>query len=277
MSLRGAVRRTLPAPITRHLHRWLVQRRVKAYVPRIVTRSYAGEDLRVSLQDPLAEGWYDHDWGQQAEIDLLRSGRLKPGARVFDLGAHQAVVALLLARIVGDTGEVIAVEPVRHNVRVAEENVRLNRTTNLRLLHAAAADRPGRLHFSESLNGSVGGGGRSGKVLVDALSVDGLADRFGTPDVVFIDVEGYEMKVLVGARRTIERRSTDFFVEIHDAETLAQVGATAEQVVEAFAANGYRCRAASATDEGIEGEWREINDGSWLAGRRGFLVATVAE
>jgi FkbM family methyltransferase len=111
-----------------------------------------GEELRVSLQDPLAQGWYDHDWGDQAEIDALRRGRLRPGARVFDLGAHQGIVALVLARIVGEAGEVVAVEAERHNVRVAEENVRLNNATNMRIVHAAAADAPGRLLFSESLN-----------------------------------------------------------------------------------------------------------------------------
>lgn len=275
--LRDAARRSLPATIRRSLHRWVVQRSIKAYVPRTVTRCYAGEELRVSLQDPLAEGWYDHDWGQQAEIDMLCRGRLRAGARVFDLGAHQAIVALVLSRIVGGAGEVVAVEAERHNVRVAEENVRLNHATNLRVLHAAAADQPGRLFFSESLNGSVTPGGRSGKVEVDAVTVDGLADRFGAPDVVFIDVEGYEARVLAGARRTLEQRSTDFFVEIHDAESLAQVGATANQVVSAFEAKGYLCRAAPATDDGVKGDWREISDGSSLGGRRCFLIATVAE
>ncbi len=59
----------------------------------------------------MAEGWYDHDWVDvMNEITLLRKSRLKVGARVFDIGAHQAVVALLLSRTVGPTGEVIAVE-----------------------------------------------------------------------------------------------------------------------------------------------------------------------
>lgn len=272
---REAARRLLPSPVRHTLHRWLVQRKIKMYVPRVVKRSYAGQELHVSLRDPLAEGWYDHDWGEQPEIDLLCRGRLTIGARVFDLGAHQAVVALILSRIVGQTGHVVAVEAERHNVDVARENVRLNDAHNVTVVHAAAADEPGRLYFAESLNGSVTLGGQRGTVAVDAVTVDGLADQFGTPDVVFIDVEGYEANVLAGATRTLQCRATDFFVEVHDLETLARAGSNADEVVRAFARHGYTCRAAPA-DSRVTGDWCNVTDGLSLAGRRSFLVA-VAE
>jgi len=269
-----AARRLLPSPVRHTLHRWRIRRKINVYVPRVVTRHYAGQELHVSLRDPLAEGWYDHDWGAQPEIDLLRSGRLTIGARVFDLGAHQAVVALILSRIVGDAGQVVAVEAERHNVEVAHENVRLNEVKNVTVVHAAAAGEAGRLFFAESLNGSVTAGGRRGAVAVEAVTVDGLADRFGTPDVVFVDVEGYEAKVLAGATRTLQSRATDFFVEVHDLETLASVGATADEVVRAFAERGYTCRAAPAED-GVTGDWRNVTDGSSFAGRRTFLIAVA--
>jgi tRNA A58 N-methylase Trm61 len=56
----------------------------------------------------------------------LAGSRLKAGARVFDLGAHQAVVALMLSQLVGHEGEVIALEAERHNFEVAERNRKLN-------------------------------------------------------------------------------------------------------------------------------------------------------
>ena len=250
-----------------------MQQRIKGYAPRVVTRCYAGEELCVSLQDPLAEGWYDHDWGPQPEIDVLRRGRLRPGARVFDLGAHQAVVALLLSRIVGDDGEVVAVEAELHNARVAEENVQLNRAGNLRIVHAAASDRPGRLFFADSLNGRVVPAGQTGGVEVEAVTIDCLAARYGYPDVVFIDVEGFEANVLAGAQQTLERRLTDFFVEVHDDKTLRAVRSTSDQVVAAFTSHNYSCHMVSATDAGACGEWRVITHGESLGGLRSFLIA----
>ena len=123
------------------------------------------------------------------------------------------------------------------------------------------------------MNGSVTPGGRTGKIEVAAVTVDGLADRSGAPDVIFIDVEGYEAQVLAGARNTLEQRSSDFFVEVHEAQTLAEAGASADEVVNAFQANGYRCVAATATHGDVDGEWQDITDAKPMAGRRSFLIA----
>ena len=72
---------------------------------KVVEHSYCGEKLRVSIEDGLGQGWYDRDWGMMREIGLLTRSRLKSGALVFDLGAHQGVVAMILARKVGQNGK----------------------------------------------------------------------------------------------------------------------------------------------------------------------------
>ena len=58
----------------------------------------------------MGAGWYDHDWPELPEIALLKQHGLRPGARVFDIGAHQGVVALMLSKTVGPEGFVLAVE-----------------------------------------------------------------------------------------------------------------------------------------------------------------------
>ena len=85
--------------------------RIRASVSRFrardVVHSYGGVALLIHLSDPLAAGWYDRDCPELTEIALLKEGKLRPAARVFNLGAHQAVVALQLASVVGATGEVV--------------------------------------------------------------------------------------------------------------------------------------------------------------------------
>ena len=127
------------------------------------------------------------------EITFLKHKRLKQGALVFDLGAHHGVIAMLLARIVGDTGRVIAIEAGEHNFDVLNENKNLNAVQNLSIVRAAVDKKSGvMVSFSGGINGSISASGES----VCAKSIDGLASEFGRPDVIMLDIEGYELRAL---------------------------------------------------------------------------------
>jgi len=156
------------------------------------------------------------------EIEFLQHSRLKHGATVFDIGAHQGVVAMVLARVVGETGLIVTVEGTHHNTQVAIENYAMNNIHNVVVKHAVAAEKSGLLlSFSESLNGAVGGG--LFPTQVSSVRVDSLAAEYRHPEVVFIDVEGYECQVLEGAKQTI-KAGADFFVEVHAGGGLEQHG-----------------------------------------------------
>jgi hypothetical protein len=83
----------------RFFTRYVVRRRVARYRNRVVHHRYGGHELAISLEDPVADEWYDHDWPLPHELARLRASRLVPGARVFEIGAHQGIVALMLARL----------------------------------------------------------------------------------------------------------------------------------------------------------------------------------
>jgi len=195
----------------------------------------------LELRDELAEGWYDHDWPPIPELRLLQHHGLRTGALVFDIGAHQGIVALIVSRIVGKEGLVIAVEGEPHNARVAERNCTLNDAQNVIVVSAAAAARTGCVRFLEGLNGRVDQRrARWGSVAVPATTIDELAQRYGIPDVVIIDVEGYEGPVLEGARTTLSRKHTTFLVEVHVGHGLDRP----PQAIAAYFDAAYRLLAA---------------------------------
>jgi FkbM family methyltransferase len=170
---------------------------------RRVRHDYGGYQLEVELVDPMGAGWYDRDWPELPEIALLKQHGLRPGARVFDIGAHQCVVAMMLSKTVGPQGFVLAVEASPENCEAGDKNRKLNGIEHCRVLHAAGAAQSGTLTFNRGTNGQVDdGSGDWGRIEVDAYSVDDLADRFGAPDVLFIDVEGFECELLRGAQKT---------------------------------------------------------------------------
>jgi FkbM family methyltransferase len=247
---KAIVRRLLPRSLLGRLRVWRLRRTVARYSPRVVRHNYGGHDLQIRLTDPLASGWYDRDWPVLAEIRFLREHGLRPGATVFDLGAHQGIVALMLAREVTSTGRVVAIEANPHNAEAAEANARLNGADNMIVRCMAVADRPGVVTFNLGLNGQVDDGtGEWGRALVPAVTIDQLAAEYGPPGVLFIDVEGFECHALRGAGDTLARHSPDCFVEVHIGCGLEKFG-TPDEILAFFPPTVYslyRLRADDAT------------------------------
>jgi hypothetical protein len=65
-----------------------------------------------------------------------------------------------------------------------------------------------------------------------------LARRFGRPDVVYVDVEGYECRVLAGATAT-RASAADWFVEVRVRYSLEAAGGSADEALAFFPAERY--------------------------------------
>jgi FkbM family methyltransferase len=262
-------RRVLPDGLYRLYRRRRITGQITRYTSRQVTHTYGATTLTIELTDPLAEGWYDHDWPPLPELERLREHGLRPGARVFDIGAHQGIVALMLADYVGQAGGVVAVEAQSHNARIAERNRILNGASNVEVIHAAGAAFSGSVLFAEGLNGRVEQyGSRWGKLEVAAVTVDELALRHGSPDIVVVDVEGFEAQVLAGAAATISSKLATFLIEVHVGHGL---DCPPEEVLGVFGPP-YRLLIAPASDAGDR--FADYAPGSAVLAKRFFLIAT---
>lgn len=224
-----AARAVVPRSLWARAHTLRALRRVARFPRRVVEHAYGPHRLRVLLADDLGAGWYDHDWADPPELALFRGRSLRPGTRVFDLGAHQAIVALMLERETRPGGTVVAVELNDHNARVAAENVRLNEPAAVVVVHAAAGEHVGFVEAVWGLNASLSSSGHGAKV--SAVTVDELARTYGEPDLVYVDVEGYECQVLRGSSETLGGR-VDFFIEVHAYGALQDAGGSLDELLE---------------------------------------------
>lgn len=159
----------------------------------------------------------------------------------------------MLAALVAPGGEVIAVEAAPENADTARRNVQRNGTAAVRIVNAAIADRVGEIAFAPRSNGYVATRGGRATVRVDALTVDALAARHGPPQVVCIDIEGYELHALRGASDTLARHRPDLFIEVHTGCGLEQFGGSVREVLAAVP-DGYDLYVAPKT----EGAWGDV-------------------
>ncbi len=259
----------LPHALLGRIRGWRAQHRVSSFRQRTVHHSYGGVLLNVRLADPIGREWYDRDWDELPELVVLRASRLRPGATVFNLGAHQGVIAMLLAHEVGPQGRVIAVEASPHNAAIALENCRLNGFEQITIVPAAIAARSGRVAFNKSLNGQLDdGSGARGVIEVDSISIDDLVMRYGHPDVVFMDIEGAECLALAGGA-SLFQKSTDFFVEAHVGCGLEQLGGDAQSLLSSFDSSRFTLLVRQTEHDAF----RPLRSPEPAASHRFFLIA----
>lgn len=155
--------------------------------------------------------------------------RLRPGQCFVDIGANHGYFSLLAASLVGAGGQVVAFEPNPRVFQQLQTHVRLNGFTDrVRLETCALADQPeegARLYVSQVETNSglssltpnehtlaLGGLSEEATVPVTVntfdrwLAASGLLTTRAVIDVMKIDVEGAEARVLAGMSDTLRRR-----------------------------------------------------------------------
>ncbi len=166
---------------------------------------------------------------------------VKPGSTVIDVGANVGFFTKRFAKWTGRGGRVIAVEAEELNFqrllrRVEKEGL----TGQVEPLQAAVAEQAGTLMLQ--LNPDHPGDHKLGEdgVPVEAVTLDGLVETRGWPDVSFIkiDVQGAEMRVFAGAEELFKRMKPALFVEVDDAHLKAQ-GTSAAELIKHLMALGY--------------------------------------
>jgi FkbM family methyltransferase len=201
---------------------------------RTVEHTYGDQVLKVHLTDRIAWKWYDRDMPVLDEIGFLRTKGLRHWNLAFNLGAHQSVIAMMLAHEVGPDGKVVAVEGALHNWTCGSKNLALNNVRNVELIHAVVGRQDGGIAFWQGLNGSVAANKKA--TTVRSVTVDTLVAQYGEADLIFMDIEGYELEALGGATRTLERADAVWVIEVHGDETLQKYGGRNADVVGHFAA-----------------------------------------
>ncbi len=140
-----------------------------------------------------------------------------PGQTAWDIGGHVGYFAMVESKLVGDTGRVLVFEPRPLNIACIKRHMDINHVSNVTLIEAAVADRPGQARFESRTGTGTGHLSGSGNLQVATVAVDWLIEREGypMPDFIKIDVEGGEIDAIRGARRTISRRRPRMLVATH--------------------------------------------------------------
>jgi FkbM family methyltransferase len=160
-------------------------------------------------------------WLGSYEVAMQRrfASEVVAGQVVYDVGANVGFYSLLAARCVGATGRVFAFEPLPENLEYLKRHVTLNALDQIAIEPVAVCEVTTTLQFTRGNNSCTGRLDTVGDLKVKALALDDFVFDEGhpPPDLVKIDVEGAEVRVLQGARRLLEGRRPLLFLATHGA------------------------------------------------------------
>lgn len=138
------------------------------------------------------------------------------GDSMFDVGANAGYYTVLGGRIVGDSGQVVAIEPASANVHNLHNNVRTNQLTNVKVFQGAAGDKNGTVRFHDGAGTGTGHISKEGRSKIPMRSLDDLATAYDVvPTTLKIDVEGAELHVLRGATRLLTDAKPKILLSTH--------------------------------------------------------------
>jgi FkbM family methyltransferase len=133
----------------------------------------------------------------------------KAGDTVIDIGAYVGMFSIKASKFVGDSGLVIAVEPLPSNIGYLERNTAP--LTNIRIVKTALADYTGsaKLYSSPSTAAHSMTYVRKDFTVVSVTTLDKLVDYLGVKKVDYIkmDAEGSDINILLGAKNTLIKDS----------------------------------------------------------------------
>lgn len=145
---------------------------------------------------------------------------LQAGRNVFDIGANIGQAAAVFAP---NFKHVYSFEPCREALAI----LMVEAPMNVVVIPKAVSDHGGQVTLTETEHAietgqlttgtGLGWGKVIGERIVDCTTVDQACEHFHVePDLVKVDTEGHEVKVLRGAKGLIGRRHATWLIEVHD-------------------------------------------------------------
>lgn len=193
----------------------------------------------------------NHIWEPHVREIIVSS--LSAGGIYVDVGANIGLHALYAAGLVGNTGNIVCIEPNYRLFNILENNFDINGFLDRTKFYNMAASNYNGNGTMYIYDGHAGGSGlgKSDEYLseckeqiVNIGTLDNiLNENIDTPyvvDVLKIDVEGFELKVLQGASKVLDNPNITVILEWQPEDMIQRVGKDApREVLNIFRERGF--------------------------------------
>jgi FkbM family methyltransferase len=183
----------------------------------IVRRNVGGFTFDLDLAEVIDSSLYFSGTFEERSERIIEQ-LVKPGMTAIDVGANFGYHTFRMAKAAGPDGRVLAIEPTTWAFRRLEQHRQINPIGNVELLQAGLSDADQghvRAHFQSSYR--LDGKDSQLEETITLRSLDSIVAERGLQKIGFmkIDVDGYEVKVLRGAAKTLAAWRPNLLLEVN--------------------------------------------------------------
>jgi FkbM family methyltransferase len=176
-----------------------------------LTHLNTGQPFFVNTEDRNITPWIIMGGHWEPNVDRVLSAYAQPGMTILDIGAHFGYYTVKLGTKVGRAGKLLAFEPNPEVNAVCAENIKINGLSFHASLskfalgdveHVATLTRSASNMASANLLGEQD---NDYSVQVQVRRLDNVVDASVSADLIKLDAEGYEKRILDGATNLLKR------------------------------------------------------------------------
>jgi FkbM family methyltransferase len=211
-----------------------------------VTMKGLGFRLRLYRNDLLSKALYFGEY-EPNELNFLAKF-LQQGDTFIDVGANLGLFSILAGSKVKSSGRVYGFEPSVENFKRLKENISLNRLTNIRCFCLGISDKSESkmLHHFNAGHGALSSYSNQGRedyshVETRTISLATFVrdEKINKIDAIKIDVEGWELPVLIGAEEILVQGDAPLLmIEFNDLNA-RNAGFSCQEIFDRLVDYGY--------------------------------------
>ena len=270
----------------------LIKRCLSYYFLKLITgsviiREIQGSKMYLDLKDKGISSDLALDGIREPESTKMIQKILRKGNIVVDIGANIGYYALMESRLVGKDGTIYAIEPSPTNIEFLNKNIKLNNCKNIDVYQIGMGSKEGlvKMYISPHSNLNSLIPLKNKKIIkvidINTTRLDTFLEDKRYPDLIRMDVEGYEYNIIKGMKNTLKvKKPLKLFIELHPhvmkkeqtvyvLKTLVKYGFETIKVIRSITVSEMKVMAKSEFDFSSKTIRELLRDEAVISGKKG--------
>lgn len=187
----------------------------------------------------------------EPEVARVLMRTLKPGDAAVDVGANVGFFTLMMAALVGPTGDVTAFEPIASTVKRLNSNLELNARSNVEIVEAPVWSKQEEVSFYVNSDDAAGSSlwdpglwphnsmSRASPMASKQFATTLDLETAKYPKVIKIDAEGAEQHILAGAECVLKHGAPPYVIVELNPFGMEQLKCTTEALRSLMRSHNY--------------------------------------